>query len=84
MSPDFESGSLVIAVKNKAIMHEFSEGDDIIFRSPLSGRLNIKRCLAVDDSGIFVTGTNLPKSTDSRHYGRIQPEDIESWVWIKI
>lgn len=84
MSPDFTDGSYVLTVRNLPGFYSPEAGDDVVFRSPQSGRLNLKRCTAVDGNGIFVTGVNLPESTDSRHFGRIPAEDIEGWVWIKI
>ncbi len=71
MSPTSHSGDLVVV--KKIILSEIkpSAGDLVVFKSPLDGELNIKKCSVVTDSMVFVTGENLPESTDSRHFGRI-------------
>ena len=84
MEPQFSSGDIVLVRNNLLHIRKTCKDDIVVFKSPLSGRLNIKRCSAVDDGGIFVTGYNLPESTDSRHFGRIPAADIRGWVWIKI
>jgi signal peptidase I len=84
MNPVLEDGNFVIIRKYVFHRYEPREGDILVFNSPLSGRLNIKRCSAVYGSTVFLTGTNLPESTDSRHFGRIKKTDIKGSVWIKI
>ena len=84
MYPEFTEGDLIITVKPAFFIHKIRKGDDVVFNSPVTGKLNLKRCLAVDNNEVFLTGINLPESTDSRHYGRIALNDIKGWVWIKI
>ena len=84
MAPQFENGCFVIAGRNIFHLYKPVIGDVIIFTNPLTGKRNIKRCSAVDDTSVFVTGFNMPESTDSRHFGRISISDIEGWVWKKI
>lgn len=84
MTPLLEEGDVVIIKKAVFYHHKPEEGDILIFNNPISGRLNIKRCSAVYGTTVFVTGINLPESTDSRHFGRIKKSDIKGSVWIKI
>ena len=84
MEPRIEEGSLVIVRKKVLIWSSTAVDDLVIFRNPLTKKLNIKLCTAVDDGRIFVIGENLPESTDSRHFGSIDESDVQGWVWIKI
>jgi len=84
MEPQFKDGSLVIVKRNLFNIRKTEKDDIVVFTNPLNGRLNIKRCSAADDNSVFVTGFNLPESTDSRHFGSIPAADIRGWVWIKI
>ena len=80
MSPLVDDGAFVLV--KKSILSEIkpSTGDLVVFPSPLDGVLNLKKCSAVDDSTVFVTGVNLPESTDSRHFGRINISDLTGIV----
>ena len=80
MSPLIEDGDIIL-VKNR-IFSNFNpkKGDILVFRNPETGRLNVKQCSALDGGGIFLTGLNLPDSTDSRHFGRVRPEQIRGKV----
>ncbi|MBI9105160.1 MAG: S26 family signal peptidase [Spirochaetales bacterium] len=80
MSPLVTDGSLVLVKKSILLKIKPSAGDLVVFPSPLDGELNIKRCSAVDDSSVFVTGVNLPESTDSRHFGRISIAELTGIV----
>lgn len=84
MAPQFTDGKLIIVRQNRLTNRKPAAGDIIVVTNPLTNRLNIKRCSAVYEDSVFVTGTNLPESTDSRHFGRISIADIKGWVWIKI
>ena len=84
MEPRFGNGNIVIVKRNLLKTREPVIDDIVVFASPLTGRLNIKRCTAVKGDKVFVTGYNLAESTDSRHYGSISAADIRGWVWIKI
>jgi signal peptidase I len=68
MSPLLSDGSLVLVKRPGLSEIRPATGDIVVFPSPLNGELNIKKCTAVDDGEVFVTGINLPESTDSRHY----------------
>lgn len=76
MCPTINPGDLVIVKKSFLSEIKPSAGDLVVFQSPLDGELNIKKCSVVSDSMVFVTGENLPESTDSRHFGRIPTEDL--------
>ncbi len=84
MEPEYKEGDLVIIVKYRGLYHDIQEGDAVVFISPETGRPILKECRYIDGDEAFLTGTNLPESTDSRHFGRISIEDIKGWVWIKI
>lgn len=84
MSPQFNDGNLIIIRQNRLTHHKTEVGDIVVFTSPLTNRLNIKRCSVVNEDSVFITGTNLSESTDSRHFGRIKNSDIKGWLWIKI
>ena len=77
MIPLLEDGQFVVA---RSIGRAPRAGDIVVFPSPLDGRLTIKKCTAIDGSSIFVTGVNLPESTDSRHYGRIEVGSLRGIV----
>ena len=84
MAPLYSDGDVVIVKKRTVFNNEVEEGDIILFRSPLNGRVNIKECRYIDGDRIFVTGIDLCNSTDSRHFGRISTDDVMGFVWIKI
>ncbi len=84
MKPDYEEGSIVIVSANILGLRKTKPGDIVVFKNPETERLNIKRCSAAYKDTVFLTGTNLSESTDSRHFGRIPKNDILGWVWIKI
>ncbi len=84
MEPELENGSVIIVINNIFGFFTPKKGDFVVFTSPVTGELNIKCCLTVENDEVFVTGTNLSESTDSRHFGRIAVTDIEGWAWIKI
>jgi signal peptidase I len=84
MEPQFSDGNLVIIRQNRLTRHKIEIGDIIVFTNPLTNRLNIKRCSALNKDSVFATGNNLPESTDSRQFGRIKYADIKGWVWKKI
>lgn len=84
MEPRIGNGSFVIVRKNILGRGATDVDDLVVFRNPLTHKLNIKVCTAVDDGRIFVIGENLPESTDSRHFGSISESDVQGWVWIKI
>ena len=77
MTPLIRDGQLVLVRRYRIIP---SLGDLVIFPSPLTGKLNIKKCTAADDSTVFVTGINLPESTDSRHFGSIPKSSLTGIV----
>jgi len=80
MSPLIEDGSLVLVRKPLISALKPAAGDLVVFPSPIDGELNIKKCTAVDDGAVFVIGINLPGSTDSRHFGRIDVTDLTGVV----
>ncbi len=71
MEPVLHDKSFIIINRAAYLIGSPKEGDIIVFSDPVSGKMSVKKCQAVKGSEVFVTGINLPESTDSRHYGRI-------------
>ncbi|MDC7126985.1 MAG: signal peptidase I [Spirochaetales bacterium] len=84
MLPDIHNGDIAVIRRNRLTKRETSVGDIVIFVNPVTEQLNIKKCTALYGDTIFVTGTNLPESTDSRAFGRITKNSIKGWLWINI
>lgn len=76
MEPVLHDRSIILINRAAYLLKSPKEGDLVVFSDPLNGEMTVKRCLAVRNSEIFVTGINLPESTDSRHYGRISQDLI--------
>lgn len=68
--PTLRQGDIVIAKKSIYV----SPGDVVI--AIQSGREVIKRVDEISDKGIYIVGDNTSHSTDSRHYGAINAENV--------
>lgn len=84
MEPELNNGSLIIIRRNLFNIKKTAKDDMVIFINPLTGRPNVKRCSTAKDGMLFLTGDNLPESTDSRHFGSIPASEVRGWVWKKI
>lgn len=51
---------------------------------PIKSIYHIKRISKIDEHGVWVEGDNKQGSTDSRHYGYIQPKDIKGIVFLRL
>ncbi len=47
-------------------------------------RDHIKRIRKINEHGVWVEGDNKQGSTDSRHYGYIQPKDVKAIVFLRL
>ena len=83
MLPLLKNGDYILVRRNFMTNRKTLVGDVVVFSNPVNKKLTIKECSAVMDDSVFVTGINLPLSTDSRHYGRIFKNNIKGWLWKK-
>ena len=77
MEPFFSEGDRVLLLRTKNI----KKGDIAVFSTP--ERDCIKRVAAVKDDEFFVEGDNKAASTDSRHYGTVNKEQVVGKVLLK-
>lgn len=75
MVPDISPGQVIVAVRP---YRKLRVGDVVVLRHDNTEK--IKRIAAIDAYGIHVRGDNAAFSTDSRHFGPIQRQDILALV----
>lgn len=80
MSPYFNEGDYVLSFFKKP--HKLKEGDIIIFKDSVYGRM-IKKISKKQDEGLTVSGTH-PYSTDSKTLGLIPFSNVIGKVIWKI
>ncbi len=79
MYPTLVSGQLVLAKRRQSIQPD----DVVIFRH--NNMEKIKRVREVENDRLYVVGDNPNFSTDSRHYGMIDQDDVLGTVaWPRI
>lgn len=74
MAPTLQSGQLIIALRTK----RYARGDVVV--AAVQGRAVVKRIRRIDQAGLWLEGDNAAHSTDSRHYGVVQPRDVVARV----
>ena len=82
MSPKLSPGQLLLATP---LFRRLHPGQVVIVDH--AGKEKVKRIERIDESKdkLFVIGDNLKASTDSRHFGWIQPDQIIARViWPKV
>tara|TARA_B100000700_G_scaffold273699_1_gene318239 strand:- start:534 stop:842 length:309 start_codon:yes stop_codon:yes gene_type:complete len=79
MEPTILSGDLVIfnKIKSKKQLNCLKEGKVIIVKHPLeNNKLIIKRIFCIYKDSIRLTGDNQSSSTDSRHFGLVNLQNV--------
>lgn len=77
MEPSLEPGQVVLVGRLTYQFRNPRTGELVVFRSPLTSRLSVKRLHHVEgDSLLFVLGDNEGDSIDSRHFGAIPREAV--------
>jgi hypothetical protein len=71
MSPKLHPGQVLLATPFFRRLHP---GQVVIIYH--AGRQKVKRIERIDDDKIFVIGDNLAASTDSRHFGWLEPRQV--------
>jgi nickel-type superoxide dismutase maturation protease len=71
MSPKLHPGQLLLATP---LFRRLHPGQVVIIDH--EGKQKVKRIERIDVDKVFVIGDNLQASTDSRHFGWIQPSQI--------
>lgn len=77
MLPGLRPGDIVASLPLK-----IRQGDVVIARQ--AGREVIKRVAKIDESGYFLVGDNMTKSTDSRKHGSVKQQDILGRIVVKL
>lgn len=77
MTPGILPGAIVIALPLRP-----HSGNIVIAHQ--NGREVLKRVTMVEDNRYFLQGDNMQHSTDSRHYGSVRRDDIQSVVIMKL
>jgi len=76
MLPTLHSGDRVIINRLSYIIQQPKVKDIIVVKSPIDGRVIIKRIAEIKNGNIFVLGDNSRKSTDSRKFGMLERSAI--------
>ena len=80
MSPKLTPGQLLLATP---LMRRLRPGQVVIIEH--EGKQKVKRIERISDNHIFVIGDNLNASTDSRHFGWLERQEIIAKVfWPKL
>jgi phage repressor protein C with HTH and peptisase S24 domain len=80
MTPKLRPGQLLLATR---VVRRLRPGQVVIINH--HGQEKVKRIERIEDNKIFVIGDNLQLSTDSRHFGWLEPREvIARVVWPKI
>jgi nickel-type superoxide dismutase maturation protease len=73
MLPTLEEGERLLVRR----VRQVRLGDLVVCRSPgADHRIVVKRVAAIDDGEIILRGDNAGASTDSRHFGPVDPEAV--------
>ena len=75
MSPKLEAGKLILATQFFQVLHP---GQVVIVEH--AGKQKVKRIERIEDNKLFVVGDNLQFSTDSRHFGWLEINQIVAKV----
>lgn len=76
MAPSLPEGAFLLV----SSLGRIRLGDIIVFINPSTKRDTVKRVVKFLESGYFVEGDNLTRSTDSRHFGPIGRDLIRGKV----
>ena len=77
MNPSLLEGDIVFFKPYQNKKHSLKTGSILIAKHPFQNKtLIIKRLLRQSSGGVELIGDNLPSSTDSRHFGLINYENI--------
>tara|TARA_Y100001968_G_scaffold280565_1_gene277153 strand:- start:24863 stop:25132 length:270 start_codon:yes stop_codon:yes gene_type:complete len=77
MAPSLKDGDIVIYREFKGSKKHLISGCILILKSPIhSNLLIIKRLAEVKKEGILIFGDKLSSSTDSRHFGLVNYQNI--------
>ena len=80
MSPKLNPGQLLLATP---VFRRLHPGQVVIIDQ--DGREKVKRIERINNDGVFVIGDNLHASTDSRHFGWLDHQQIIARViWPKL
>ena len=76
-------GEHVKIENNKVYINGKELEEDYLSEDVLTTKYGVYYDLVVPESTLFVMGDNRPQSTDSRSFGCVPIEKIESKVWIR-
>lgn len=78
MLPTYRSGEVLTALRK---WRRVRVGDVVVVRDPRDAtRWLLKRCVARSGSKLDIRGDNEPASTDSRHFGLVDSNDVRYLV----
>lgn len=80
MTPSLSEGVRVLALPFVRIR----PGDVVVCKTPRSDNLTIKRVVGIEKGQVRIEGDHLLRSTDSRHFGPVDMEDLIARVWCQI
>lgn len=84
MEPHLKEGSSVYVSRLAYLFVDPEPNEIIAINHPTENFPVIKRVKHVTDEGhIFVVGDNAENSTDSRHYGAVEPKHVIGKVMLK-
>ncbi len=81
MQPTYAPGERVLGCRFLLWFNNIKPGDIITFPHPQSGEILIKRVVKVDKSLVWVEGDNKNNSEDSREFGPIRFDTIQTKIW---
>lgn len=80
MIPSLNSGDLIIGLR---WFNKIKVGDVLIIKH--TGKEKVKRLSKINNKGLYVTGDNKNKSTDSREFGYIEIDSVLAKViWPRV
>jgi phage repressor protein C with HTH and peptisase S24 domain len=80
MAPRLRPGQILLATR---MFRRLRPGQVVIINH--GGLEKVKRIERIEDNKIFVIGDNLRMSTDSRHFGWLEPKEVIARViWPKV
>jgi phage repressor protein C with HTH and peptisase S24 domain len=74
MLPNFKSGQVVVAIKKT----NYKVGQVVV--ANYDNKEIIKRISKLSNNKVYFLGDNLPKSTDSRHFGWLNTHNIKGQI----
>lgn len=81
MEPVLRNGETYLAFTGVRVR----DGDVVVIRHPQRpGMLSVKRVKRRDGDGWWVEGDNPKQSTDSRHFGVVEPDDVVARVVVRL